>query len=185
MNNRFYIVRHGHSEANALELVVSKPEVGTVKYGLTEKGKKQVQATAAKHPLGPETIIYSSDFLRARESAEILKKTWNCREVLLAAELRERFFGDFDGSTGTNYEKVWALDKTGGNHAAFSIESPAQVAERVSRLLTKLDKTYKGKTIVLVSHGDSLQILQAVRAKLPPSEHRSLPHLENAEIREV
>ncbi len=133
MNNRYFIVRHSYNQANEMGIVVSKLEIGIPHYGLTKKGKKQVQTAAQSHPLGPETIIYSSDFLRAKETAEILKRIWNCGDILYAKELMNAM---------------------------------------------------KKKTIALASHGDSLQILQT-RAKRPPSEHKALPHLENAEIRKL
>jgi broad specificity phosphatase PhoE len=38
---------------------------------------------------------------------------------------------------------------------------------------------------VLVSHGDTLQILQAAFLRMSPTRHRSLPGLETAEIRRL
>jgi hypothetical protein len=37
--------------------------------------------------------------------------------------------------------------------------------------------------VALVSHGDTLQILQAAFAGVAPNLHRSLPHLKNCEVR--
>lgn len=37
--------------------------------------------------------------------------------------------------------------------------------------------------VVLVSHGDALQLLQCALAGRPAEQHRSLPHLENCGIR--
>ena len=40
--------------------------------------------------------------------------------------------------------------------------------------------------VVLVAHGDVLQILQtAFSAEIEPAAHRSLPHLPNAELRSL
>jgi len=39
-------MRHGHSEANEQGIIVSRPEIGTRRYGLTEKGRAQVEASA-------------------------------------------------------------------------------------------------------------------------------------------
>jgi broad specificity phosphatase PhoE len=46
-----------------------------------------------------------------------------------------------------------------------------------------LERRYSGRAILLVSHGDPLQILQAGFLLIDPSGHRSLPPLETAEIR--
>ena len=41
--NRFFVVRHGESEANVARLIISDPAAGTKAFGLTEPGKKQAQ----------------------------------------------------------------------------------------------------------------------------------------------
>ena len=42
-----------------------------------------------------------------------------------------------------------------------------------------------GKIFVLVSHGDALQITQTAFAGIPPAQHRSLEHMNPAQIREL
>ena len=43
----------------------------------------------------------------------------------------------------------------------------------------------RGRDILLVSHGDTLQILEAGFLRMDPSAHRQLPHLDTAQIREL
>lgn len=47
-----------------------------------------------------------------------------------------------------------------------------QVAERIRSLFADLEKDNTGKSILLVSHGDTLSILWAVVKGLPFQEHR-------------
>ena len=57
-----------------LKIIVSDPELGTVKYGLSEKGRKQVETSASELKKSIRNcIIISSDFRRALETAEIIK----------------------------------------------------------------------------------------------------------------
>lgn len=56
---------------------------------------------------------------------------------------------------------------------------------RVTQLVQKLDSDYSDFVIVLVSHGDVLQITQAAFARLPAGQHRSVAHLNNAQSRHV
>ena len=42
-----------------------------------------------------------------------------------------------------------------------------------------------GKIFVLVSHGDALQITQTAFAGIPPAQHRSLEHMNPAQVREL
>jgi broad specificity phosphatase PhoE len=57
------------------------------------------------------------------------------------------------------------------------------VLDRVTALVTDLERRYAGRDILLVSHGDTLQILQAGFLRMNPAAHRRLPHLGMAEIR--
>jgi broad specificity phosphatase PhoE len=57
--------------------------------------------------------------------------------------------------------------------------------QRTSQLISKLERIYKNNKILLVSHGDTLQILQCAFQKQPASKHRTLSHLEVGEIREL
>ena len=55
----------------------------------------------------------------------------------------------------------------------------------MTALIVDLERRYSGRDILLVSHGDPLQILQAGFVRIDPSRHRSLPALETAEIRHL
>ncbi len=48
-----------------------------------------------------------------------------------------------------------------------------QVSERVKSLFSTLEAAHKGRTILLVSHGDTLSILWATVKGLPLKEHRT------------
>ena len=97
--------------------------------------------------------------------------------------LRERCFGDWEGSATVNYERVWAADAAGEGQCAGGVESTASVLDRATRLVADLEWKYSGLDILLVSHGDTLQILQAGFLSLDPSGHRRLPHLATGEMR--
>jgi broad specificity phosphatase PhoE len=142
-SNNYYLIRHGHSKANEEGIIISNPEIGTLKYGLTENGKKQIKASAVKFPEIKITIIYSSDFLRTRESAEILKEILQTEDVLYTPLLRERFFGFYDSLGDDQYNEIWR------------------------------------------THGDCLQIMQTVFEQISPALHRSLKHINVAEIRKM
>ena len=64
-SNRYLVMRHGHSEANGQGIIVSTPEIGCSRYGLTGRGREQVAATLEGWSLPKPDRIFSSDFLRA------------------------------------------------------------------------------------------------------------------------
>jgi len=189
LKNRYFIIRHGESKANVAHILLSHPKEGTVSYGLSPKGKKQVKDSVSKNKkkkiLDSDVVIYSSDFLRAKETAEIARKLIGAKKINFHKNLRERYFGKYDKTSLDNIKIVWDYDKKNANHKHRGAESPNKILKRVLILIKQLDKKYKGKKILLVSHGDVLQILHTHFSGKPVSHHRLVPHLETAEIREL
>lgn len=182
--NRFSVMRHAHSRANAGGIIVSRIENDRQgNYGLTDHGRQQALAAAQSCGLPPDTVIYSSDFCRARQTAEIVRAQLGAPEIVIAEGLRERRFGHWEGSATGNYAHVWAADKTDPVHADGNVEPAAGVLDRATALIAQLERHHCGRDILLVSHGDTLQILQAGFSGVDPSKHRLLPHLAMAEIR--
>jgi broad specificity phosphatase PhoE len=207
--NRYLVMRHGESKANASGIIVSRIETDRGgDYGLSERGRRQAEAAARDCGLPADTLICSSDFARARQTAEIVRARLGAPPVLIAAALRERCFGDLEGTPTGNYARVWAADEagggdtgtgntgtantgtgntgtgnTGGGNAGGGVEPPAAVLDRATALVADLERRYAGRDILLVSHGDTLQILQAGFLRMDPAAHRRLPHLGIAEIR--
>jgi broad specificity phosphatase PhoE len=184
--NTYYIIRHGESEANVAEVIISAPETGTSHFGLTEKGREDLRTSLKTHcPFNSSTLIYSSDFLRAKETAEIVATHAGIEEIHYTPLLRERSFGSLEGKNHSLYEKVWQRDSSNPNNTACGVESPAAVAERLQNLIENIEKAHQGQTILFVSHGDTLQILLTIASGTAPNLHRSIPHLDKGEIRKV
>jgi probable phosphoglycerate mutase len=56
---------------------------------------------------------------------------------------------------------------------------------RVTSVVVDCENRYSGQVILLISHGDALQILQTAFAGQDASTHRQLEHLQTAEIRQL
>ncbi len=187
LRNRFFAMRHGESEANARDLIVSAPAAGVADYGLSERGREQAAAALAGCPLaGADTLIVSSDFKRALETAHIVHALLGCRSPVVPRQtLRERFFGEWEKTSARNYERVWQADRRDADHAEHGVEPANAVMDRATRTVTELDAAHAGRTVLLVAHGDVLQILQCAFHALPATRHRDVAHLATAEIREL
>ena len=185
--NRYHAMRHGQSRANVAGVIVSGIESDRRgDWGLSELGREQALAAARDCGLPADTLICSSDFSRARQTAEIVRARLGAPPVLVAAALRERCFGDLEGTATGNYARVWAADEAGTAAGADDgIESATAVLNRATGLVAELERRYAGRDILLVSHGDTLQILQAGFLRMDPAKHRSVPHLDTAQIREL
>ncbi len=67
--NQYFILRHGQSIKNKKRISAGWPEV--FYSPLTEKGKKQIKEAAKKIKKKKINLIFSSDLLRAKQTAEI------------------------------------------------------------------------------------------------------------------
>jgi probable phosphoglycerate mutase len=181
--NRYFVMRHGQSKANVAGVIVSRIDADRGDFGLSALGREQVRTAVTASGLPAGTMICSSDFSRARETAEIVREVIGAPAVTLAEALRERYFGDWDGTGTGNYATVWADDEAG--RTGHGAEPVTGVLDRTTAFVARLEKEHQDQDILLVSHGDALQILQAGFQHLDPARHRSLPHLETAEIRRL
>lgn len=184
---RFLVMRHGESEANVAGLVCSDPEVGIPRYGLTARGREQVRARCEGEALLREvTRIHASDFRRARETAELVGELRGvAAPLVLEPDLRERFFGVFEGKDSASYDEVWRRDRETPGDPGDGIEPVSRVLARAGGLVRRLAGAHPGETVLLVCHGDVAQILLAASHGHPPHAHRDVPHLETAGVREL
>lgn len=185
LSNDYYVMRHGHSLANQQGIIVSHPENGCRGFGLSPRGKRQVRDSLRQHKLlDAATIIVSSDFRRAAESAAIAHELLNCQSSPESdVRLRERNFGELELGPDSAYDTVWQQDELDPDSEYRAVESANRVMERVTGLIVDLEQRYAQSTLLLVSHGDALQIMQTAFAGRDASVHRDLQHLQTAEIR--
>jgi len=174
LRNVYFGIRHGQSENNILAIISSDPAIGVPTHALTPLGEGQ--AAAAGAPLGEalaackgdwsEVVACSSDFLRAKQTADLCLATLPASvgavaSVELRPELRERWFGTLDTQDVYTYNKVWPCDlEDARSDAGFEVESVEKVVTRLSLLISDLEERHSGKAVCLFSHADTIQILQ-------------------------
>ncbi len=179
-------MRHGNSQANQQRIIVSHPQNGCDSYGLTGLGIRQVNKSLDQNnQLNADVLLISSDFKRARESAEIVRQRLGCKSTQLDHRLRERSFGNLELGDDSGYDDVWREDAIDADCEFDKVESVNQVMSRVTAVIVECEKNHSASLILLVSHGDALQLLQTAFLKQPASRHRDLRHLRTAEIRQL
>jgi probable phosphoglycerate mutase len=184
--NRYYLMRHGESVANVKGLIVSAPNNALRSFGLTNHGSQQVTQAALNTRLDRDTIIVSSDYQRALETAEIVKSVIDTiSPISIDSRLRERDFGAYELEDHGHYQDVWQQDLSHPDESTNSVESVMDTLARGLDVIASLDQQHHGKSILLVSHGDVLQILLAHHQNMNPRFHRSLSSLGNADIRSL
>jgi broad specificity phosphatase PhoE len=184
LRNRYSGMRHGESKANVENVIIScidNDRRGD--YGLTDLGCRQALTAATRSSLSGDTVICSSDFARAAQTAQIVAAALGAADVLVTEALRERCFGDWEGTACENYAAVWAADAVSPDHAADHVEPASAVLARAAAFIITLEQRYSGADVLLISHGDTLQILQTGLSRMNPGQHRTLPPFAQAEIR--
>ena len=185
--NRFSIMRHGQSKANARGLIVSRIENDRRgDYGLSELWTASRRSRWRGAAACPGTRSFAHRTSRAHG-----KRRRSCARTLARRRLSSRrpsaggASGDWEASATGNYAQVWAADETNPCYASGNVEPTTAVLDRSTAFIVDLERRYSGRDILLFSHGDTLQILQAGFLRMNPSQHRSLPELKNAEIRRL
>lgn len=172
-----YLVRHGESEWNTLGLM----QGSTSGVPLTKLGIKQARELAGKFKKIKFAAIFSSDLLRARQTAQIVAFRKKLAVVTTKA-LRERSFGELEGRTLADYERELrrTLDEFHALPDAekFKFNFPRKIegiGETVSRVITWLREVavaYPGKNILAVAHGG---VLRLILIHLGYSSYNQLP----------
>jgi len=145
---RVILVRHGESELNRDGIFY-----GWLDPALTGTGRKQAEDTKKIMENIHYDEIYTSDLVRARETAEII----NHRELPLVEkrELRELNFGIFEGMKYKEILKKYPREETlwRENWKDYNYETGESVRELQKRSVEFLEKTHEeDKDILVVAH---------------------------------
>jgi broad specificity phosphatase PhoE len=159
-----YLVRHGQSEWNALKrLQGQSPGIP-----LTATGRAQARAAAAELTGCGAEALYSSDLLRAEQTAGPIA----------------RGFGTLEGlPTGRALAEA-PYDLLDPDGRAPGGESAREVYDRMAAAVADHAARHRGGTVVLVSHGDALRAALAYVAGLP-AEAIPWEPVENGSVRRV
>lgn len=141
----------------------------------------------SKETLTDKMIIVSSDFMRTRETAEIVHQHFSIKTPLrFDTRLRERNMGNYDLKSVDNYYSTVALDQGNPTHTEAGVESVTNMILRMTHVICDLDKEFADKIIVLVSHGDPLICVYAICCGVSPCErYNKLSPFYNCDVREI
>ncbi len=158
-----YIVRHGETVWN-----IEGRFQGHMDSPLTEKGKQQARELGRKLNNITFDEVFSSDLGRAKHTAELIvleKKL----AVKTTKALRERSFGKFEGKPLDSYhlelkDLLIIYNKLSAKERFSTSPTPeretdASVMSRIITFMREIAVAYKGKTVLMVSHGGAMRTL--------------------------
>ncbi|HWS52522.1 MAG TPA: histidine phosphatase family protein [Pyrinomonadaceae bacterium] len=155
---RIILVRHGQSQGNAEQRFG-----GHSPTPLSDLGRAQAEATA--RALGGEGVaaIYSSDLLRAVQTAEPLARRTGL-EIVRADAFRERSVGRMEGLTFEDAARRFpdeyaALLRRDFEHVLPGGESYRQLLDRAARELDAAVARHRGSAVAVFSHTGTICIL--------------------------
>lgn len=159
-----YVMRHGQTEWNIKNIIQ-----GHLDSPLTDEGVEQAKQAAVKLKDIHFDAIFSSDSLRAKRTAEIIKMERNLA-IQTSHLLRERSFGKYEGMPWEKYrealeeslEKWEKLSKEEQWTQSFdndNIESNHKLISRFIAFLREIAVAYTGKQVLIVGHGGTLRLL--------------------------
>lgn len=176
LQNKYWVLRHGKSIPNEKGIIVSSMDNGVLdEYKLASEGINQAQLAGEmfvkelkENDLSIKDVrICYSPFSRTRHTAEVVASILGlpfegpqCKAV---KDLHERYFGpSFELMSHDKYADIWALDEKDPFERTEGGESVADVVSRLANALLTIETEFQGCAVLVVSHGDPLQILQTI-----------------------
>mgnify|MGYP001574400716 CR=1 FL=1 len=159
METKFFLVRHGKSEVGLRGIVQGRG----LKIPLTAEGKKQAIKVAKELKDFSFDIIFTSQAVRAIDTAEIIKRFHKNVPFIKLAALNERSKGAAEGMKKEDFAKQYpGIIKQWKKEIDARIEGGENfedVHNRVVPVIEKHLKRYKGKNLLYVIHGNVIRVI--------------------------
>jgi uncharacterized phosphatase len=148
------LLRHGETDWNNLKKLQGRENIP-----LNMTGIKQITETAKYLKNNDWKIIITSPLLRAKTSAEIISKEIENVKIHEDVDFIERDYGKASGMTSDERK----IEFPNGKHSG--IESYKALQSRTVNALLKYIKKYKGRDIIIISHGAAINSMLAYVSK--------------------
>ncbi|MGB7068976.1 MAG: histidine phosphatase family protein [Pyrinomonadaceae bacterium] len=155
---KLLLIRHGQSAGNA-----EGRFGGHGPTPLSKLGEEQAERTAERLAREGISAVYSSDLLRAVQTADYLSRLTGL-PVVKSPAFRERNVGvleglTFDESKAAFPKDYYALVNRNIHHVITEGESYRQLLERIKRALREIISSHYGERVAIYSHTGALCFL--------------------------
>jgi broad specificity phosphatase PhoE len=174
------IVRHGETDWNR-----DRRFQGHADPPLNDAGREQARALADELVGERIDFVYTSDLVRARETAEIVAARVGA-DVVVLSELREIDVGDWEGLTWPEIEerhpegaRSWHEHGQGWT----SGETYDELGERIIAALRRIAADHPDQSVLVVGHGGTVRATRAFIEGLSVADsRRQSPGIGNCEV---
>ena len=152
------LIRHGETEWNSQQRMQ-----GHSNSDLSPVGQAQIQALGQWMKNVHFDQIYSSDSLRAKQTAEAITQ-FSGNEMKIDLRLREKNLGVFEGLTSEEarerHPEVFRLFKTeGSKYVIDEGESTQQLQDRALEIVEEIRIKHPEERVLLVTHGGFIRVV--------------------------
>ena len=152
------LIRHGETEWNSQQRMQ-----GHSNSDLSSVGQAQIQALGQWMKNVPFDLIYSSDSLRAKQTAEAITQ-FSGHELKIDLRLREKNLGVFEGLTSEEarerHPEVFRLFKTAGSKYVIDEgESTQELQDRALEIVNEIRIKHPEERVLLVTHGGFIRVV--------------------------
>jgi probable phosphoglycerate mutase len=151
---KLIIVRHGETDHNRTNV-----HMGQLDVALNQRGEEQAELVGQQLAKEKIDIIYSSDLIRAKTTAEKIAKHHLGLTVQYDPELRERNVGELEGQPFKEQQFSFLENR---NDRPRGGESMDDLKSRAQRWFNQLKKRHQAETIAVVGHGGFLYVFLEV-----------------------
>jgi broad specificity phosphatase PhoE len=187
-NNKYFILRHGEARSNKKKIISCWPE--KFYNPLTLKGKKEVKKAAGKLKAKKIDLIFASDLLRTKQTAEVAGKELKLKPIY-DKRLREYNVGLFNGKTIEEFREFLPTGMKRFKDKPPKGETYFDIQKRIFDFFREIDKKYSQKNILIISHQVPLSLLEANIKKISRREifnrylGREEKRIKTGEVREL
>ena len=155
----FLLVRHGETTWGADARFAGREDVP-----LTARGARQAEAVAARiRPLAP-SIVLTSPLQRCRTTAEAIAAAARVR-VVVEERLNDGLLGEWTGFRAAEIAERWPAEfaawRSDPDAEPPGGESFTDIRERVRPVLNETVQSFRGHTVVLVTHAATSKMILA------------------------
>ncbi|MGD6993701.1 histidine phosphatase family protein [Sutcliffiella horikoshii] len=170
-------IRHGSTAWNK-----ERRAQGSSNIPLDQDGIRDAESLADRIKNEEWDIIYSSDLVRAMQTAEIVARNLQVGEVFLDSRLQEVNGGQIEGTTEPERIEKWGEN---WRDLDLGIESREMVIKRALSFIEEVTEKHKDQNVLVVSHGSYIRhVLRELVKDLKMEDHLENTSVSTVKVRE-
>lgn len=164
---KIFLVRHGESISNMTPNI----HQGQLDTKLSPKGEEQAKKIAHRLKDHSFDIIYTSDLLRASQTAHAIKEHHPVTQLIEDVRIREKSKGEFEGKERSIYKE----DELEGDFFTRKPPGGENFLEHKERIKDFLDEIlHKHENVLIVTHTWTIRILLHLLLKVPEHDLKEI-----------